>query len=62
VSQLHALRLRRRDEPEPEIIDVLICKLRKKLATLSKAATSLKPCGAAATCRKPHEEEVRIPA
>ena len=38
------------DEPELKIIDVFICKLRKKLASASRAATTSKPCGAAATC------------
>ncbi len=38
------------DEPELKIIDVFICKLRKKLANAPKAATSSRPSGAAATC------------
>ncbi len=37
------------DEPELKIIDVFICKLRKKLANASKAATSSRRSGAAAT-------------
>jgi DNA-binding winged helix-turn-helix (wHTH) protein len=39
------------DEPELKIIDVFICKLRKKLAGRCRAArTSSKPFGAAAMC------------
>jgi hypothetical protein len=39
------------DEPELKIIDVFICKLRKKLATrLPAARTTSKPSGAAAMC------------
>ena len=39
------------DEPELKIIDVFICKLRKKLANASRAArTTSRPSGAAATC------------
>ena len=38
------------DEPELKIIDVFICKLRKKLANASTARTTSRPSGAAATC------------
>ena len=38
------------DEPEQKIIDVFICKLRKKLANASAARTTSKPCGVAAMC------------
>ena len=38
------------DEPELKIIDVFICKLRKKLANASSARTTSRRCGAAATC------------
>ena len=39
------------DEPELKIIDVFICKLRKKLANAQRrAATTSRPCGGAATC------------
>ena len=39
------------DEPELKIIDVFICKLRKKLANASEGQQlTSRPCGAAATC------------
>jgi two-component system cell cycle response regulator CtrA len=38
------------DEPELKIIDVFICKLRKKLALPPAARTTSKPSGAAAMC------------
>ena len=38
------------DEPELKIIDVFICKLRKKLAAADRRATTSRPSGAAATC------------
>ena len=38
------------DEPELKIIDVFICKLRKKLASLAAAPITSRPSGAAATC------------
>jgi DNA-binding response OmpR family regulator len=39
------------DEPELKIIDVFICKLRKKLAAATAVArTTSKPSGAAAMC------------
>ena len=38
------------DEPAQKIIDVFMCKLRKKLADASGARITSKPCGAAATC------------
>ncbi len=38
------------DEPELKIIDVFICKLRKKLAARPRASTTSKPSGAAAMC------------
>ena len=38
------------DEPELKIIDVFVCKLRKKLATPPAAVTTSRRSGAAATC------------
>jgi hypothetical protein len=38
------------DEPELKIIDVFICKLRKKLANATEGATTSRPSGAAAMC------------
>src|SRR5205814_10691612 len=38
------------DEPELKIIDVFICKLRKKLANGSEGKNYIEPYGAAATC------------
>ena len=38
------------DEPELKIIDVFICKLRKKLANASAARITSRPSGAAAMC------------
>ena len=38
------------DEPELKIIDVFICKLRKKLCLLAAAKTISRPSGAAAMC------------
>jgi hypothetical protein len=38
------------DEPELKIIDVFICKLRKKLAEATGGTTTSKPSGAAAMC------------
>ena len=38
------------DEPELKIIDVFICKLRKKLAGLQVARITSKPCGGVAMC------------
>jgi hypothetical protein len=37
-------------EPELKIIDVFICKLRKKLANASRARTASRPSGVAAPC------------
>src|SRR5689334_12425167 len=43
------------DEPEQKIIDVFICKLRKKLAEASGGGATSKPCGAEATsCASPN--------
>jgi len=33
------------DEPELKIIDVFICKLRKKLANASEGRNFIEPCG-----------------
>ena len=38
------------DEPELKIIDVFVCKLRKKLAQATGAIITSKRCGAAALC------------
>ena len=38
------------DEPELKIIDVFICKLRKKLSLLAAAPITSRPSGAAAMC------------
>lgn len=38
------------DEPELKIIDVFVCKLRKKLATATGGENYIEPSGAAATC------------
>jgi two-component system cell cycle response regulator CtrA len=42
------------DEPELKIIDVFICKLRKKLASPAAARITSRPSGAAATCCASH--------
>jgi two-component system cell cycle response regulator CtrA len=38
------------DEPELKIIDVFICKLRKKLAAATEGKNYIETVGAAATC------------
>jgi hypothetical protein len=50
------------DEPELKIIDVFICKLRKKLANASDGRNFIETVwGRGYVLREPHEEEVRIP-
>jgi two-component system, cell cycle response regulator CtrA len=50
-----------RDEPEPKIIDVFICKLRKKLANASGGKNYIETIwGRGYVLREPCEEEVRI--
>ena len=51
------------DEPELKIIDVFICKLRKKLANASDGRNYIETVwGRGYVLREPHDEEVRIPA
>src|ERR1700723_1584780 len=51
------------DEPELKIIDVFICKLRKKLANASEGRNFREPGGGRACGRRePHEVDERIPA
>src|ERR1700761_2153466 len=51
------------DEPELKIIDVFICKLRKKLANASEGRNLIEPVGGRGYVRRePHEHEERIPA
>ena len=51
------------DEPELKIIDVFICKLRKKLANASEGRNFIETVwGRGTMLREPHEDEVRIPA
>jgi two-component system cell cycle response regulator CtrA len=51
------------DEPELKIIDVFICKLRKKLANASEGRNFIETVwGRGYVLREPHEEEIRIPA
>ncbi len=51
------------DEPEIKIIDVFICKLRKKLANASGGKNYIETVwGRGHVLREPHEEEARIPA
>ena len=51
------------DEPELKIIDVFICKLRKKLANASEGRNFIETVwGRGYVLREPHEEEERIPA
>jgi two-component system cell cycle response regulator CtrA len=51
------------DEPELKIIDVFICKLRKKLANASNGKNYIETVwGRGYVLREPHEEEARIPA
>src|SRR2546429_3977727 len=51
------------DEPELKIIDVFICKLRKKLANASNGKNYIETVwGRGYVLREPHEEETKIPA
>src|SRR5258708_4529754 len=51
------------DEPELKIIDVFICKLRKKLANASEGRNFIETVwGRGYVLREPHEVEDRIPA
>jgi two-component system cell cycle response regulator CtrA len=51
------------DEPELKIIDVFICKLRKKLANASEGRNFIETVwGRGYVLREPHETEERIPA
>src|SRR3954462_1779839 len=51
------------DEPELKIIDVFICKLRKKLANASQGKNNIERVwGRGNVLREPTEEEARIPA
>jgi len=51
------------DEPELKIIDVFICKLRKKLANASSGKNFIETVwGRGYVLRKPHEADERIPA
>src|SRR6266481_3073871 len=51
------------DEPELKIIDVFICKLRKKLANASEGRNFIETVwGRGYVLREPHEVEERIPA
>ena len=51
------------DEPEVKIIDVFICKLRKKLANASEGRNFIETVwGRGYVLREPHEHEERIPA
>jgi two-component system, cell cycle response regulator CtrA len=51
------------DEPELKIIDVFICKLRKKLANASNGKNYIETVwGRGYVLREPIEDEARIPA
>jgi two-component system, cell cycle response regulator CtrA len=51
------------DEPEIKIIDVFICKLRKKLASASNGKDYIETVwGRGYVLREPHEDEVKISA
>jgi two-component system, cell cycle response regulator CtrA len=51
------------DEPELKIIDVFICKLRKKLANASEGRNFIETVwGRGYVLREPHDVEERIPA
>ena len=51
------------DEPELKIIDVFICKLRKKLAAATNGDNYIETVwGRGYVLREPHEQEERIPA
>jgi two-component system cell cycle response regulator CtrA len=51
------------DEPELKIIDVFICKLRKKLANASNGKNYIETVwGRGYVLREPSEDDERIPA
>src|SRR4026208_1813581 len=51
------------DEPELKIIDVFICKLRKKLASATEGRNFIETVwGRGYVLREPHEQDERIPA
>ena len=50
------------DEPELKIIDVFICKLRQKLATVTGRQHIETVWGGGYVLREPHEADERIPA
>jgi two-component system, cell cycle response regulator CtrA len=51
------------DEPEPKIIDVFICKLRKKLANASEGKDYIETLwGRGYVLREPSEDEARVSA
>jgi len=51
------------DEPELKIIDVFICKLRKKLANASSGKNYIETVwGRSYAPREPSEDEAKIPA
>jgi two-component system cell cycle response regulator CtrA len=51
------------DEPEIKIIDVFICKLRRKLANASGGKNYIETVwGRGYVLRKPHEDDAKIPA
>jgi two-component system, cell cycle response regulator CtrA len=51
------------DEPEPKIIDVFICKLRKKLANASRGKDYIETVwGRGYILREPSEDEARVSA
>ena len=51
------------DEPELKIIDVFICKLRKKLAIASNGKNFIETVwGRGYVLREPNDETVRVPA
>jgi two-component system cell cycle response regulator CtrA len=51
------------DEPDPKIIDVFICKLRKKLVNASRGKNYIETIwGRGYVLREPQEDEAKIPA
>ena len=51
------------DEPEPKIIDVFICKLRRKLANASGGKTYIETAwGGGYVLREPSEHEAKVSA
>jgi len=51
------------DEPELKIIDVFICKLRKKLSSASSGKNFIETVwGRGYVLREPTDDEVRVPA